>query len=189
MKKLILLLIFIFSIGFFNQTAQAATASYSLTAPDGPFNRGDNIDFTISIDTNGQTLSSATIGMTYDTQYLEYVSTTPGDAFSSVNATTQEGGKVVFDATNTEGFSGSGTFATVTFKLIASAPGSTELCVLYTPSSTPTSAPQPTALPKTGSMNQVAQGIIVGVAIILVLSSSFMLINKPAIKNPHKHKA
>lgn len=173
---------------------EAANASYTITPPAGPFNRGQNIDFTITIDTQGQTVSSSTVGMTYDTQYLQYVSVAPGDAFSTVNAETQDGGKIVFNGSNPSGFSGTGTYAVVTFKLIASAPGSTELCVLYNPEVTPTiapvtSAPQPTALPKTGSMSQVAQGVIVGFGILLIATSGFMLVNKPVAYPKHKHKS
>lgn len=196
---LLILLFFSFLLGLVSfNVVSAATANFTITPPEGPFTRGQNIDFTIAVDTQGQTVSSTTVGMTYDTQYLQYVSTTPGDAFATVNAETQDGGKIVFNGSNAGGYSGTGTFAVVTFKLIATSSGSTQLCVLYNPATTPvpnptsapnpTSGPQPTALPKTGSMNQMAQGAIIGFGLLLILTSGFMLINKPAIKTPYKHK-
>lgn len=179
---IVLLFSFLFSLSSFN-VVSAATASFSITPPQGTLTRGQNVDFTITVDTQGQTISSTTVGMTYDAQILQYISTTPGDAFSTVNAETQDGGKIVFNGTHAGGYSGTGTFAVVTFKLIATSSGSTQLCVLYNPETTPappnpTSAPLPTALPKTGSTNQTAQGAIISFGLLLILTSGFMLINK-----------
>ena len=113
--------------------------------PEGGFVRGQTVQFTINIDTQSQTIKSTQIGMTYNTQYLEYVSTTPGNAMTSVSTDNLGGGKLLFNGENTAGFSGQGTFTYVSFKIIAQAPGETELCVLWNPATQPTSPPQPTS--------------------------------------------
>lgn len=188
-RYIILLVVCLFIFNLLSTPTNAQTATFSLTAPTGTLQRGQNVDFTISINTNGQTINSTSVGMTFDTQVLEFVSAAPGNTLTTVNAQKQDGGKIIFTGTNTNGFSGSGTFATVTFKIIATAPGSTELCVLFTPGETPTPNPTssaPTTLPKTGSLNQVSQGVIVGFALILVLASGIVLHNKELTKPPHK---
>ena len=113
--------------------------------PEGGFMRGQTVQFTINIDTQGQNISSTQIGMTYDTRYLEYVSTTPGNAMTSVSTDNLGEGKLLLNGENQSGFSGQGTFAYVSLKIIAQAPGETELCVLWNPATQPTSPPQPTS--------------------------------------------
>lgn len=165
--------------------------TYDLIAPSGSLTRGQQVQFTINIDTGGQTLKTAQIGMTYKTDVLQYLSTAAGDTFPTVTPETQGGGKLIFTATSDSGFSGSGTFAVVTFKLIASAPGSTELCVLFNPASTPTPGPTtpvstsaPTSLPKTGSVTQAATGAIVGLTFLLAAGSTLFFLNSK--KHPKK---
>ena len=153
---------FILSLSLFMIPKTAHAVSYDLIAPTGELQRGQDVQFTINIDTEGQTLTAGTIGMTYQTEPLQYISTTPGDAFPTVKTKTQEGGKLIFKATNPSGFSRTGTFAVVTFKIIATAPGTAELCVLFNPEETPTQPPpppQPTALPKTGSTQQTDKSL------------------------------
>jgi hypothetical protein len=189
MKKIVYLIVFIFCLFIFGISsfpANAQTATFSLTAPTGTLQRGQNVDFTISINTNGQTVNTASVGMTYDATLLEFVSSTPGDALTAVDAQDQGGGKIVFVGTNTNGFSGSGTFAVVTFTIIATSANSTQICVLFTPGVTPTTAPiVPTALPKTGSLNQFAQGTTIGLALFLIITSGFILNKKELVKPPH----
>lgn len=202
-----LILTFMFGVVALN-TTYAATASFGITPPSGQLTRGQNVDFTITVDTQGQSISSTSVGMIYDMEFLQYVSAAPGDAFTTVNAEAQEAGdynfpsagvkkagRLIINASSPSGFSGTGTFAIVTFKLIATSAGSAELCVLYNPEITPTpnpvvptSAPKPTALPKTGSMDQVAQGAILGFGAFLILAGGFMLVNKPLAKTVYKHK-
>ncbi|MDO8610630.1 MAG: cohesin domain-containing protein [bacterium] len=160
--------------------------SYDLIPPSGTLNRGDDVQFTMTVNTDGQSVSSAQIGMTYDATLLQYVSTTLGDTFTTVDANTSEGGKIIFNASNTAGFNGTGNFAVVTFKIIASASGKTDICVLFNPSTTPTSSPQttkapqtqPTALPQTGSTDQFAQGATIAFALLLVAGSGMVLFKK-----------
>lgn len=181
MKKLILLLFLLFGLII---THKVDAASYDLIAPSGQLQRGQDVQFTINIDTQGQSLTTATIGMTYKTDVLQYISTTPGDSFTTVEAQTQDGGKIIFTASNGSGFSGTGTFAVVTFKIIATASGSTELCVLFNPE-TPTQ-PVPTALPKTGSITQTNQGAFLGVSLLVLAAGALLFYNhKPYRKTLH----
>ena len=144
---------------------------YDLILPSGELTRGQQIQFTINIDSEGTSITTTQIGMTYETTALEYVSTVPGDAMGTVSVSQLETGKILFSGTNPGGFSGAGTFAYVNFKIIAAASGETQLCVLWAPQTNPTTppsqptsapdAPQPTALPRTGEIkNQI--GYITG---------------------------
>ena len=122
---------------------------YDLIAPQGTLRRGDQVQFTIYIDTEGTTVTTGEIGMNYETQYLEYISVTPGPAMTSVVATPQGTGSFLITGTNTSGFNGNDVFAYVNFKLIADAPGSSQLCVLWAPSTSPTPTPKTGALTPT----------------------------------------
>lgn len=152
MKK-ILVFIFILAGYFFLFPklffSSALAVKYSLAQPGGPYTRGQEIRFTINVDTQGATIKTGTIGMTYETQYLEYVSTTPGAAMTSVSSSQLGGGQLLFSGENSAGFTGQGVFAYVNFKLIAQAPGQTSLCVLWAPSPSPTVTPGPTSPPGT----------------------------------------
>jgi len=149
----------------------AFAIKYDLIPPSGELTRGQQIQFTINIDSEGTSIATTQIGMTYETTVLEYVSTVPGDAMGTVSVSQLESGKILFSGTNPGGFSGAGTFAYVNFKIIAAASGETQLCVLWAPQTNPTTppsqptsapdAPQPTALPRTGEIkNQI--GYITG---------------------------
>ncbi|MBI5127242.1 hypothetical protein HZA76_02185 [Candidatus Roizmanbacteria bacterium] len=159
---------FVISFFMFLMLAQASFAvTFDLIAPSGALERGQDVKFTINIDTETKSYASTKIGMTYDTQYLEYVSVSAGNTFTTVSAEPLAGGKLVISASSTSGYTGSGTFAYVTFKLIATSAGSTQLCALYNPETpTPTSAPTtpvPTALPTSGTngnFTQVALGLV-----------------------------
>ncbi len=158
------------------QTVEAV--SYDLIAPTGQLQRGQDVQFTINIDTEGQTLTNATIGMSHKADVLQYVSTTPGEAFPTVNAQVLEGGKIVFTASNPSGFSGKGAFAVVTYKIIATSPGSTQLCVLYNPE-IPTPSPiLPTELPKTGSVNQTVAGGVIGLTLLILATGAIIFQNR-----------
>lgn len=181
MKKLIVLLFLILGCVF---AKGAYAASYDLIAPTGQLTRGQDVQFTINIDTQGQSLTSASIGMTYSTDILQYVSATPGDTFSTLSPETQEGGKIILNASNGSGFSGTGTFAVVTFKLIAQSAGSTELCVLFNPE-TPTQPPAPTSLPQTGSAEKTNRGIMLGVTLFVLAAGILITYNRKPYTRPH----
>lgn len=155
--------------------------TFDLIAPDGELTRGQDIKFTINIDTEGKSYTSTSIGMTYDTQYLEYVSVAAGNTFTTVSANPQGTGKLVISGSSTSGYTGAGTFAYVTFKLIAASAGSTELCALYNPE-TPTSTPQPstaapTALPTSGLGGNATQ-IALGLIFLALAGTGFVIFKK-----------
>ena len=165
-------------------TAQALT--FDLIAPTDQLVRGQDVKFTVNVDTEGKSLSSTSIGMTYETQYLEFVSVSPGNTFTTVSADVQGDGKFIITGTSTTPYSGSGVFAYVTYKLIATGPGSTQLCALYnpqTPTSTPapggpTSPPAPTALPKTGESKSTVQGAILASLFFIAAGVSLFVFKK-----------
>lgn len=177
MRRLILLLFLVLGLTL---VRGVEAASFDLIAPSGTLTRGQDVQFTINIDAQGQSLTTAAIGMSYQTDVLQYISVTPGDSFSTVTAEVQDGGKLILNGTNESGFSGTGTFAVVTFKLIASAPGSTELCVLFNPE-TPT-VPVPTALPQTGSIDKTNAGAFLGVALLVLAAGVLVFYNHKPYK-------
>ncbi|EKE14148.1 MAG: hypothetical protein ACD_12C00658G0015 [uncultured bacterium] len=172
--------------------------TYDLIAPSGQLVRGQNVQFTININTEDKSLASSAIGMTYDTQYLEYVSVSPGNTFTTVSTDVQAGGKLIITGSSTTPYSGSGVFAYVTFKLIATSSGSTQLCVLFNPtSSTPTPAPTstpvpgvptstpapgetiaPTSLPKTGESAPMTKGILFGSSLFILATAGFFIFKR-----------
>jgi hypothetical protein len=148
MNKTKLFLIFLIITFFLFLPSTAYAVKFDLIAPKPPaggFTRGQTVQFTINVDTQGETVKSTQIGMTYNTRYLEYVSTTPGNAMTSVSTNNLGEGKLIFSGENQSGFSGQGTFAYVNLKIIAQAPGETQLCVLWNPQNSPTSSPRSTS--------------------------------------------
>ena len=146
--------------------------------PEGGFVRGQTVQFTINIDTQGQRINSTQIGMSYETQYLEYISTTSGNAMTSVATDNLGDGKLLFNGENTTGFSGQGTFAYVSFKIIAKAPGETQLCVLWNPQAAPTNPPQPTLPPQPTSFPPTSgevKGVLTNSLFGLIFISIFLL--------------
>lgn len=145
MRKQTIALICILSVfSLFITVRSVSATSFNLVAPSGTLSRGQDVPFTININTEGTTVTSIQTGMTYDTAYLEYVSAVPGNAMNTVTVDTSLGtGRVLFTGTNSTGFNGTGVFATVTFKIIAASPGSTEICTLWAPSITPSPTTPP----------------------------------------------
>ena len=156
---------------------------FKLFAPSGTLERGQTYYFTIEVDTEGESLTQTQIGLTYDTKYLEFEGATPGDTFSVVSSQNISEGKILITGSSDQEYSGSGTFAYAKFKIIANAPGETELCVLWAPSITPSEQPTsiPTQsskhIPKTGGAVLGLYSQIAGVLLILV-SITFILIKK-----------
>lgn len=200
MKKILITILLI--LGILIAPFSVSAAIFDLIAPAEQLVRGQNVKFTINIDTQGQSLSSTSVGMTYETQYLEYVSTAAGNSFTTVSTDVQSGGKLLITGSSTTPYSGSGVFAYVTFKLIATGPGSTELCALFNPASStpipgptatpgptstpgpsptpggPTSPPVPTSLPKTGESSSTVQGIILASLFFIVAAGGFIAFRK-----------
>ncbi len=134
---LVLLLCSLFFVG------SVEAISYTIVAPAGQLVRDQEYDFTVNVNTDEQAITSGRASVTFQSQYLQYVSTTPGDFFATVTYTPGTS-TVELVGTNTSAKSGSGTFATVRFKLIATAPGSTELCTVAEVPTTPTVTIVPT---------------------------------------------
>lgn len=197
LKKLLLIGVFFIGVSLFTKPAFAM--KYDLIPPDGTLTRGEPVQFVIAIDTEGATITTTQVGMTYDTHYLQYVNVVPGDAVTSVTVNEVSPGNLLFTGTNTQGFAGQGDFAYVNFTLIATAPGETELCILYAPptSSTPaptapagaTSAPVPTGLPKTGETFASFQSSITGLLLVIISFSILMGVRKWQMKTVHSHKS
>jgi hypothetical protein len=190
-KLLVITFLFLLSLVFIPSSVLATT--FDLIAPSGQLTSGQEIKFTINIDTEGKSLSSTSIGMTYDTVYLQYVSTSTGNTFTTVSSTTQNGGKLIINGSSTSPYSGSGAYAYVTFKLIATQAGSTQLCTLYNPvESTPTSTPgptsapgspttppaAPTALPNTGGSEPTKKGVVLAAFFFILATGGFLIFKK-----------
>ncbi len=184
MKKITQIIFLIFLVlGLFFSPQSVWAIKYELIPPSGDLSRGQEIQFIINIDTESASITSTQIGMTYDTQYLEYLSATPGNAMNSISVTPLGDGKLLFSGTNNSGFSGQGVFAYVNFKIIAGSPGSTELCVLWAPSETPqpTSPPstpyptQPTNPPPSGVVGKNNLSKFLGVGFLICAGSLYFL--------------
>lgn len=197
MKKILITIFFILGILIVPDSVLADT-TFELIGPSSEPVRGQEVRFTISINTQGSSLSSKAIGMTYETQYLEYISVVPGDSFTTVSVDVQDGGKLIITGTSTTPYSGSGIFAYVTFKLIATGPGSTQLCNLYNLDETPTATPQPsnqptsppgqptytphppqpTSLPKSGETGSATKGIVLASSFFIIAAGGFFVFKK-----------
>lgn len=193
-KSIGIYLFFILSVFFVIVPSSFAT-KFDLIPPSGTLTRGQNITFTINIDTEGASVTSIQSGLTFDSTLLQYVSVTPGAAMGSVVAdtTTYGTGKVLLTGTNASGYNGTGVFATVVFTIIAESSGSTEICSLWlpTPTVTPgptaiaaTAPPQPTALPTTGSEDSKNTAVAIAVSFIAAAGGVFYLSQKQKYSFP-----
>ncbi len=203
MRKVVISLVtFLILVSGFLIPSSVYAVKYSLIPPsEETLTRGQEIQFIVTIDTQGKSLTTATVGMTFDTTKIQYISTTPGNAMSVVSVSPQESGKLLFNGTSPSGFTGQGDFAFVTFKIIADAPGSTELCALFSPqttstptptptlapgvpTSTPTpvvivgvtTAPTPTAIPATGSTETTGRVGLIAIALLALFAGTRLFI-------------
>lgn len=156
-------------------------ANFELIPPTGTINRGDTIKFQVNVNTQGESIKNIQIGVSYRTQELQYVGVEAGDTFTTVTATDQPGTGVIINASHPTGYSGSGVFAYVSFKLIATAPGSTQLCSLFEPQTPTVTRPasaslSPTALPRTGGSSSYVPVVMIGLA--LVATSGYVLVKR-----------
>jgi len=180
----------------------AFATKFDLVPPTGDLQRGQNITFTVNIDTEGASVTSIQSGLTYDATLLQYVSVTAGAAMNSIVAdtTTYGTGKVLFTGTNNTGYNGTGVFATVIFTIIAQSSGSTEICSLWLPTATPTpspsptigpsptpgptSPPQPTALPQTGATDSRNTALVLAVSFLAAAGGVFYLSQRQKYSSP-----
>ena len=158
-KKPLGIYIFFFISLLFVLAAPSYATKFDLIPPSGTLQRGQDVTFTINIDTEGEVVTSIQSGLTYDASLLQYVSVTAGAAMNSVVAdtTTYGTGKILFTGTSNTGYNGTGVFATVVFTIIAQSAGETEICTLWLPETTPTPAPttigpSPTVGPSCGTI-------------------------------------
>ncbi len=192
MIKLLLLSIFFYVI-VLPRPVYALT--FGLIGPTEQLVRGQEVTFTITVDTKGESLSTARIGLQYETQYLEFLNAIPGDTFTSISVEEIEPGKLVLTGTSTTPFNGEGVFSYVKFKLIADSPGTSQLCSLFnpdsvetspTPTTTPTpttpppqaqttSIPTPTALLKSGSTSLQEKAFTIGVVLLTLPLAGLVL--------------
>ncbi len=188
-KILIIFILFLFVPFFFNKVL---AVTFDLIAPDGPLTRGGNAQFTIYIDTEGSTVTTGQIGVNFDSQFLQFLSVTPGAAMTSATATPQGDKNLLVNGTNSSGFQGNNVFAYLTFKITASSPGAADLCSLWGPTPTPspnvtgapqptglpvTGAPQPTGLPETGDTHPVDYASLIG-SILVIGAGGLLLLGK-----------
>ena len=201
MKKILPVLILIL---FFFYTKPVLAIKYELVAPTGELTINQEIAFTVNIDAEGTNVTAGQIGMTYDTANLQYLTTTPGQAMPAVSTSNLGSGKLLFSGTNNNGYTGKGVFATVNFKIIAQQAGSAQLCVLWAPSTTPTNtpggptpttSPQTTRLPTSGSLTNSIFGtslallFFIGAFNLYLLSKNSSFEKKTVKKHSPKNKS
>lgn len=215
-KKLVGIYLFFVVSVLFVLTPRIHATNFDLIPPSGTLQRGQDITFTINIDTEGAAVSSIQSGLTYDATLLKYVSATAGPSMNSLVAdtTTYGTGKVLFTGTNNTGFTGAGVFATVIFNIIAESAGETEICSLWLPTPTPTPGPtsivptsppvtpqptlppQPTILPQTGITDSRNAAVVFALSFlaaaggVLYLSQKqkYLLPDSPSKKSVTKSK-
>jgi len=157
LKSILVIILFL----IFSTKTSYAKIRFTLQAPTEKLTRGQIVTFLINIDTQDTSLSSTAIVADYKTEYLQFEQAVPGNTFSVIKTSPISNGRILIEGTNSSAFSGQGVYAYLKFKLIAQAPGGTELCVLSAPPSvtesplptTPQSISKtPTELPQTGSV-------------------------------------
>lgn len=184
LKSVFIIIIFLILVPKFSY----AKIRFTLQAPTKELTRGQTVTFLINVDTQGASLSSTAIAADYETQYLQFEQAMPGNTFSVIKSSPLSEGLVLIEGSSDPAFSGQGVFAYLNFKLIAQAPGETELCVLSNPASTaitltPATAispPTPTAivttnLPKTGSAKTGNIAKFFGITFITVALTALTL--------------
>src|SRR4051812_18910244 len=87
---------------------KALALTYDLIPPTGTLTRGQNVQFIIDVDTEGSSVTTATVGMTFNTQYLSYVSANQGDTLpEKFSAQVTSAGTLLISGENSAGYSGS----------------------------------------------------------------------------------
>ena len=204
-KKSVRIFSFIVMLSFFVFTPSAFATTFNLVPPTGTLTRGQDITFTINIDTKGAVITSIQSGLAYDATLLKYISVTAGGAMNTITADSEKygSGKVLFTGTNNTGYNGSGVYATVVFNIIAQSPGATDICSIWSPDPTPTPAPtsivptspppatiptlppQPTALPQTGISDSRDTALIFAASFLAAAGGVFYLSQKQKYSFPN----
>jgi hypothetical protein len=139
-KILFSILVFFSLFAFVRKESHALR--FTLVEPSGSFVQGQDVEFKINIDTQGETLTTVQVNLSYKTQYLQYISASPGAFFPNVAADDLGGGMVqIAGSVNSgePGKTGTGLFASIVFRIIYDASGQTDLCTII--SNTPTPVP------------------------------------------------
>ncbi len=120
MRRLIIF-IFVFLVGLFTQATLAqAAASFSLSPAEKTVNLGADLSLNVLIDTGSTETESADAILLYDETKLSAISATLSSLYENkISQDTSQSGKVILRATSDSGFVGSGIFATVVFRTIA----------------------------------------------------------------------
>jgi len=142
----------------------------STEAPQEVLIRGQVFDWKVNINTQGESIKKQEFYFTYEKDYIEFQSLLAGDFFDNVSYSKVKEGKLYVIGESSSPKSGSGLVALAKMKIIAEAPGASQLCAVLPitptptgqPTATPaptspyaTSTPRPTALPTSGAAGQV----------------------------------
>lgn len=114
--------------------APAQAVGYSLNPPRGQLSRGETVQVTVGTDVQGENHSVGVIGITYDTNKLQYVSASPASSTDSIDITQPSTGKLLVVGKKSSSYITTGTFAILNFTIIADESGSTEICAAFSPS-------------------------------------------------------
>lgn len=121
----------------------------STEAPQEVLVRGQVFDWKVNIDTQGESITKQEFYFTYEKEYVEFQSLLAGDFFDNVSYSKVEEGRLYVIGESSAPKSGSGLVALVKMKIIASAPGTSQLCAVVpitpTPTGQPTNTPAPTS--------------------------------------------
>ena len=120
----------------FVQPVYAANATLSLSPATQTVNVGDEIKLVVDINTDGAATTTTDFYVTYDATKLILTDITPGIIYDQyigkeINNATGVGSITGLASSTTKLFTGTGTFATLTFKGIA--PGSPQISIKHTP--------------------------------------------------------
>jgi hypothetical protein len=153
LKRSFFQLIFLTTIYCLLTTSVLAAVTFSTSLPTelstGLAVKGQEYDFTININTAGESISTVQARITYDAVNLQYVSATNGGFFTQITPTTPANGEFFITGTSATVQTGTGKFAVIRFKLLGVSGNSATLCsaTAVTPSPTPTTGPSATPGP------------------------------------------
>ncbi len=132
------------------KTKAEAAVIYDLIPPPTPILRNSDVTFTVTVDTQGQTIKEGSVWLSYQTDYMTFDDVTAGPDNNFPNITHSLDGDIIkIQATNSAGFNGTGVFSLVKFTMkdIEPPTGGVKLCVLEQPTPTPSPTFTPTPLP------------------------------------------
>lgn len=121
---------------------------FSLELPQEQLVRGQVFDWKVNITVEDETVTKEEFYFTYDANLLERQEFLAGDFFENVSYTEVEKGKLYVVGESNTPKSGSGLVAVARMKIIASEPGSAQLCAVLRITPSPTQSPtSPSATP------------------------------------------